>query len=283
MNAPRRHMKGIALISVLWIVALLTVVATGLSASVRFESRAVANLKLALQAQYAVESAVDLAALNLMYPQSIRWPVDGSVQELNIGDARVRIAIRDVTGKVDLNHAPMILLRNLLLQAEDDPQTADLLADAILDWRDDDDFRHLNGAEDSDYRIAGLPYGAKDAPFHSVDELQLVLGMTDEIFTAIQSSLTVFSGQGGVNVQHASPQVAAAAAGLEQLNISASGTAFTVHAEARVAGSIVSQAEATINITYSGVGRPFQILQWRRPDERLFAEPNADGFLEAAL
>jgi general secretion pathway protein K len=279
----RRHTKGIALISVLWIVALLTVVATGLSASVRFESRAVANLKLALQAQYAVESAVDLAALNLMYPQSIRWPVDGSVQEINVGDARVRIAIWDVTGKVDLNHAPMILLRNLLLQAEVDPQTADLLADAILDWRDDDDFRHLNGAEDSDYRIAGLPYGAKDAPFHSVDELQLVLGMTDEIFTAIQSSLTVFSGQGGVNVQHASPQVAAAAAGLDQLNISTSGTAFTVHAEARVAGSIVSQAEATINITYSGVGRPFQILQWRRPDERLFAEPNADGFQEAAL
>ena len=77
-------LRGVALVSVLWIVALLTVVATGLVASVRYENRAVANLNLALQAQYAVESGVELAALNLMYPRSIRWPVDGSVREVNI-------------------------------------------------------------------------------------------------------------------------------------------------------------------------------------------------------
>jgi len=276
-------LRGIALVSVLWILVLLTVVATGLSASVRYESRAVANLSLALQAQFAVESGIELAALNLMYPQSIRWPVDGSIQEVEVGDASVRIAIWDVTGKVDLNAAPLVLLRNLLLEAGVDTEMADLLTDAILDWRDADDFRHLNGAEDSDYRIAGLPYGAKDAPFNSVDELRLVLGMSDEIFSAIQSSLTVFSGQGGVNVQHASPLVVAAATGLDDLNVSANGTAFTVHVEARVAETVVSQAEATINITYSGIGRPFQVLQWRRPDERLFPEPSSDAYQEVLL
>lgn len=267
------------MVSVLWIVALLSIVATGLSASVRTESRAVANAQLVLQAQYAVESGVELAAMNLMYPQSVRWPADGSIRSIDIGDARVRIATSHVTGKVDINAAPMVLVRSLLFQTGIDANSADLLADAILDWRDRDDFRRLNGAEDTDYRIAGLSYGAKDAPFNSVDELRLVLGMTDRIFTAIEPSVTVFSGQSGVNLQHASAQVAAAMAGLENLEISAGGSAFAVQVEARIGERIVSQAEVTINVTYSGIGRPYQIMQWRTPSARFFPEV-ADTDLE---
>ena len=268
-----RDSRGIALISVLWIVALLSIVVTGLSTSVRTESRVVANTKSVLQAQYAVESGVELAALNLMYPQSLRWPADGSIREVDVGDARVRIATSHVSGKVDLNAAPMVLLRNLLLQTGIDEGAADLLADAILDWRDRDDYRRLNGAEDTDYRVAGLLYGAKDGPFKSVDELRLVLGMTDEIFAAVEPSLTVFSGQSGVNLQHASAQVAAAMAGLENLQVNVGGTVFAVQVEARIADKIVSQVEATINVTYSGIGRPYQIMQWRIPRNRLFNNP----------
>ncbi len=273
---------GIALVSVLWIVALLSVVVTGLSASVRTESRQVANTERVLQAQYAVEGAVELAAMNFMYPQALRWPADGSIQALSIGDARVRIAATSVTGKVDINFAPMPLLRNLLLQAGAEEGDADYLADAILDWRDKDDFRHLNGAEDTDYRLAGLAWGAKDGPFDSVDELRLVLGMTDEIYAAIKDSVTIFSGHSGVNLQHASAQVAAAMAGLDNLQNSAVGTAFTVQVEARIDETIVSQAEATINVTYSGVGKPYQILQWRTPYERLFADVADSEFEEGA-
>jgi general secretion pathway protein K len=46
------------------------------------------------------------------------------------------------------------------------------LVDAILDWRDEDDLHLVNGAEDPDYKAAGLPYGAKDGPFDSLEELQ---------------------------------------------------------------------------------------------------------------
>jgi general secretion pathway protein K len=273
----RQNSRGIALVSVLWIVALLSVVAAGLSASVRSESRIVGNTRLLLQAQYAVEGGVELAAMNLMYPQSVRWPADGSIRDLNIGDTRVRIATLDETSKIDINHAPPDLLRNLFLHAGADANQADLLVDAILDWRDSDDFQRLNGAEDSDYRIAGLPYGTKDAPFDSVDELRLVLGMTNDLFADVESSLTVFSGQSGVNLLHASPQVAAAAAGLEDLQHNSGGATYTIRVEAHVGDSIVSQAEATINITYSGLGRPYRILQWRQPAARLFPDVPFDG------
>ena len=275
-----KRCSGIALVSVLWIVALLSIVVTGLSASVRTETRIVANTERMLQAQFAVESGVELAAMNLMYPEAVRWPVDGSVRELTVADAQLRIATWNVTGKIDLNFAPMPLLRSLLLQTGVDATTADYLADAILDWRDSDDFRHLNGAEDTDYRIAGLPYGAKDAPFDSIDELRMVLGMTDEIYTVIEKSITTFSGQSGVNLQHASAQVVAAMAGLENLQSTAGGTTYTVQVEARVDNTIVSQAEATITVTYSGIGRPYQVMQWRTPHERLFPDILPDEFDE---
>ena len=267
---PRMH--GIALVSVLWVVTLLAIVATGLSSHVRTETRMVGNTIGLLQAQYAVEGGVELAALNLMYPQTARWPVDGSIREVTIGDARVRIATSDITGKIDINFAPTELLRGLFLQAGVETDEVDMLVDAILDWRDGDEFRRLNGAEDSEYRLAGLPYEAKDGPFASVDELRLVLGMNEEIFSNVESSLTVFSGQSGVNPMHASAQVRAAVADLVGLKTAGNGTSFVVQVEARIGTTVVSQAEAIISITYSGIGRPYKILQWRQPAARLFPD-----------
>ena len=274
----KSQVQGIALVSVLWVVALLAIVATGLTTSVRSESRIVGNTMELLQAQYAVEGGVELAAMNLMYPQTVRWPADGSVRELYIGAIRVRIATTDITGRIDINYAPAELLRGLLLQTSIEDEQVDMLVDAILDWRDSDDFRHLSGAEDSDYRLARLPYGAKDGPFDSVDELRLVLGMTEEIYSSIESSLTIYSGQVGVNPLHASSQVSAALSGLDNLKTASGGTSFVVQVEARIGETTVSQVEATINITYSGIGRPYRILQWRQPMKRLFPDNAVDEF-----
>jgi general secretion pathway protein K len=271
-----RRGRGVALVSVLWIVALLAIVATGLSTNVRSESRIVSNTIDMLQARYAVEGGVELAAMNLMYPQAERWPSDGSVRNLAIGNARVRIATTEVTGKIDLNFGAPELIRGLIVQAGVEDEQADMLTDAILDWRDKDDFRRLNGAEDGEYRMAGLPYGAKDAMFDSVDELRLVLGMTDEIFASIESSLTLYSGQTGVNPLQASSQVKAALSGLDNLKSTAATNTYTVQVDARIGDTIVSQAEATINITYNPIGRPYRILEWRQPMQRLFSDDAGD-------
>ena len=49
------------------------------------------------------------------------------------------------------------------------------MAAAIVDWRDADPLTQPSGGgEDGDYAAANLPYGAKDAEFKSVAELQQV-------------------------------------------------------------------------------------------------------------
>jgi general secretion pathway protein K len=87
-------------------------------------------------------------------------------------------------------------------------EQARALASAILDWRDPDSFSQAEGgAEDPQYAAEERPYGAKDAPFETVAELQLVLGMTPALVARLTPYLTVYSGQPRPNQEYAAPAV----------------------------------------------------------------------------
>src|SRR5690606_6678631 len=110
-------------------------------------------------------------------------------------DAEVVVEVVDEEGKVDLNLADMPLLERLLLATGSDAAEARAVAAAILDWRDIDPLTQpAGGAEDPDYAAADLPYGAKDAPFEDVSELQQVLGVDRALFGRVAPHVTVFSG-----------------------------------------------------------------------------------------
>ncbi len=114
----RRRNRGIALISVLWVVALLTVVAGGVSTGMQSETRLARNLMVSAQARHAAEGGVQLAVLALLGgARRTAWQPDGSVHELVIGDAVVRVTVIDEAAKIDLNLAPDVLLDRLLKTA----------------------------------------------------------------------------------------------------------------------------------------------------------------------
>jgi general secretion pathway protein K len=94
----------------------------------------------------------------------------------------------------------------LLAQGVEDSRAAQLV-DAIADWRDNDDLKRPNGAEDADYRAAGLKYGPANGPFEAVADLGRVLGMTSDLYTRLARLVTVYSRQQGVNPQTASRDV----------------------------------------------------------------------------
>jgi len=60
------------------------------------------------------------------------------------------------------------------------------LVNAIIDWRDEDDLVGLEGAEKEEYKEAGLSYQPPNKPFKSIEELQMVLGMNEQIFKWIE-------------------------------------------------------------------------------------------------
>jgi general secretion pathway protein K len=205
--APRRAQTGIALVLVLWLIVLLTVIASGFVYSMHTEALAARNAVSIAQARAIADGAVMRVAFDLMRPRAVgeTWQANGAVHVWSEGDARVAANAIDESGKIDLNAAPDTLLRNLFQIAGGlDADTAARLVAAIDDWKSPGDVKRPNGAKAPEYEAAGLPYKPPNAPFESVAELQRVLGMTPALYAAVADNLTVFSHLAGVNPAFAS-------------------------------------------------------------------------------
>jgi general secretion pathway protein K len=208
-RSPRAE-SGIALIAVLWLTVLLTVIASGFAFSMRSEAVAARNALSVAQARAAADGAVERTAFELQRPRNLPevWLADGTPHAWQDGDAAISAVAVDESAKIDLNAGNELLLKGLLqnvggLEAE----AAQRLVDAIGDWKDADDLRRPNGAEDAEYRAAGLKYGPSNAPFEFVGEVNRVLGMTPALFAKIGDSLTVHTRLPGINPATASRDV----------------------------------------------------------------------------
>ena len=195
----RRDEGGIALVAVLWVFILLSLVAASVASTTRTELRIARNMVSAAVAEAAADAAVIRAAMVLAAQRGRpgEWRTDGTPRILRIGDVDVTLTLQDEGGRIDLNAAGYDLLENAL-RAAAGPE-AESLAAAIVDWRDGDDFVTPGGGEDGAYAGRGYPYGAKDAPFDSVDELRQVMGVTPQIYARIAPLFTVYSNSPGID------------------------------------------------------------------------------------
>ena len=123
------------------------------------------------------------------------------------------IAIQDEVGLIDINQADVPLLAGLFRAIGRAGEQTDTIVDRIIDWRDTDELRRLHGAEAGEYNAAELPNRPRNAPFQSVGELRLVLGMTLEIFRRVEPFVTVFSNRQAVDPRFAPREVLLALSG----------------------------------------------------------------------
>lgn len=193
----RDQQRGAALLLVLWLIVLLTALVGAFALTARIEQIQGRVLSHAVVCDQAARAGLEYALLRLRDadPQS-RWIADGRPYDWSFGGVAVQVRIVDETGKVDLNVAEHGLLADLLEALGTGPADAARLAGAIIDWRDPDDLGQAVGAaEDPQYAAAGLPYGAKDAPFEAVSELELVLGMPPGLPARMAPHVTVHTGR----------------------------------------------------------------------------------------
>ncbi len=207
--APPRRQRGIALILVLWLTIMLTVIASGFAFSMRSEALSARNAVSLAQARAAADGAIERTAFELSRPRyPSAWASDGQPHQWREGDIAIVATAVDESAKIDLNSATDPLLRGLLENVgKTAPDVAAAIADAIGDWRDPDDLRRPNGAEEADYRTSALQQKPANAPFETVTELARVKGVTPEIFARVADSLTVHSRQPGINAVTASRDV----------------------------------------------------------------------------
>jgi len=302
--------NGIALVAVLWVLVLLSVMAAGLLRDTRVETNIARNLVENTKAEALADAGVYRAVLGLLAPVDRGgWRVDGTVYAWAYGGGEIRVSVQDEGGKIDLNKGQDALLRILFNSLGLDDQESAALADAIVDFRDPDDLRRLNGAEDADYALAGLAHEAKDAPFAAVEELHQVLGMTPALYDRVAPSLTVYSGLRSPHLATAPRAVldflsaaSAAAFGQEfstdttvqegepappppstsplsaEPEIIREGrttarsrvNVYTIHAEGRMESGAVFAREAVVRVTGRGE-RPYRFHAWRQGRRLHFA------------
>lgn len=132
---------------------------------------------------------------------------------ITLGDGEVQVTIEDEERKIDLNHLMMANgnapdeRRFAIFQRLLDTLGIDrAVADAVIDWLDNDENPRVGGAESSYYLGLPKPYRSKNDQFDTIGELRLVRGVTAEVFEKLRPFVTV-SSSGKVNLNTAPKEV----------------------------------------------------------------------------
>ena len=221
--SPARQ-RGIALMLVIWVLTLLTLIAVSLTASQRTENALTESHVVTARFHALAEAAIAYTALDFMVEShqvqdgsdeaESTWVPDGVPRTWQFDGVDLKVAVFNEASRLNLNLAGSQALASLLEVLGVEQGEAGTLADAILDWRDEDDAALLNGAEDRDYKEAGRAIGAKDAKLDSVEELRQVLGMSEGLYQRLLPEVTVDGDSATPEGSFASPAVLAATTGI---------------------------------------------------------------------
>lgn len=241
-----RRQRGVALITVLLVVAIVTVVSAGLIARQQLSIRAVANQVQARQAfQYALGGET-LAKAILRRDIQDAAPGDPAaaidhlleawarpLSAFPIDEGEIRVRIEDLSGRFNLNSlvlneqpdaAALAQFRRLLLRL----QITEFYPERLIDWLDrDQELSGELGAEDNAYQLLDPPYRTAGRRLYDLSELRLLLGVREEDFQRLAPYVTAaLPPETGLNVNTASAMVISSLS--DSLSLSAAEAAVEV-------------------------------------------------------
>lgn len=237
--------RGVALIMVLWIIAILSVIVLEFSFGMRTEISMTKNFKEEATLYALAEGGVQRTIAELIYkhdpliqqkrkaieasPPSEKevWITDGRPIPLSFSQGRCEIRVIGEDGKININMVSEGLLRKIIKNMGVEGEAQDVVVDSILDWIDSNDLHRLNGAENDYYQSLPEPYFCKNGYLDSIEELLLVRGITPELFygkkrkeegkserIGLRDIFSVYAPGEQININHASPLVMRMALGI---------------------------------------------------------------------
>lgn len=231
-----RSRKGIALLTALALLVLISGAAIELTAAAKPRRIAVAAVLDRAELDAAATAGIEHARAVLSHltqvgaMQSLRDPtrvldawsaVDSMVLRSSLGDeTEYRAELRDAGARLNLNTASEEQLRQCFIALRIDARRADRLAQAIADWRDADQLKRANGAERSDYLRDGRAVFPDDGPFAAVAMLRFVMGLNDSLYRIVLPYVSTF-GSGRVDLNAAARPVLIGLPGMTEESVTA--------------------------------------------------------------
>ena len=219
--------EGSILIAVLWSLFFLAALALTINVLITSQLGLAAKLRDRMTLRYLAKAGVARAIIEIRADETEGYDAandlwstnDEAFKKVALTDAgyfslehplppdsaegtETRYGLVDEERRLNINRAPASVLKQFFETVAQIPsQDAVDIADAIIDWRDEDDepSENGNGAEDVYYEGLVGAYSCKDAPFEVIEELTLVRGVTPEIFDKVKDVITVY-GVGAVNI-----------------------------------------------------------------------------------
>lgn len=232
--------KGSMLIITLWALFILGALAVAISGYVRSQVGIAGRFSASSRSYYLARAGAEMAVarVKVMAQKGYetlfdRWSNDdGSFKEVPFGDGAysitplpeirdedgvlVRYGMSDEESKINVNTAPVEILKNLLETAGGaGVEEAYGIAASIVNWRSPEDRALKEGAGAFYYSTLARPYKCKNAPMESLEELLLVKGMTRSIYGRLKGRVTLY-GDGAVNINTA-PRVTLLSLGMGDL------------------------------------------------------------------
>lgn len=182
LRAPQR---GNILIIVLWVIVTLVILVMGLSFEARSDVERTILYRNRTKAYWLARAAVE------------RVKYDYAMARLNFADGEddkkthyhydfdegyAECLVRSSSSLMPINTMKDDLWKQLFKLYDLDDQRIDEIVDCIMDWRDADDLVRLNGAETDYYDSLSPPYEARNGPFYSLEEIQLVKGVSEAMY-----------------------------------------------------------------------------------------------------
>jgi general secretion pathway protein K len=268
--AAVKRERGFALLIVLWTMALLAALVSGLTTSGRIEVQIASNLRAGAVAQAAADGALHEAILRLLRRE---WRPGGNPRLIRVGEVPVGVRVHNQDRKLNPNTAAVPVLRAFLVSLGVDAGKAESLARAIVEWRSPTRREAAPGSRLAPYREAGLPYGPPGQLYESADEIGLVLGMTPDLLARMKPYLSVYQEGDAPDVPPAladdAPRRGAPSDSDWQLG--STGRVMVVMIEATAVGPkggrFRRQAVVRLRAEASLDQAPFQILTWDMPSE----------------
>lgn len=235
-----RREQGVALISVLLVVAIATIVCTMMLSQQQGAISRTTTLLSSEQAwQYnlgaeafamevlAEDARNDAASSrgnvdNLGEIWARPWPpfpVDGGMIKGSIEDEQGRFNLNSLVASGTQNAFAVAVFQRLLAQLQLSPG----IANAVVDWIDiDNDPSGYEGAESDWYMRQKPPYRAANQAFSSVSELRLIRGIDEKAYQALEPLVTALPTEAVLNINTAKmPVLASLAPGLTSAQLAA--------------------------------------------------------------
>ena len=216
--ANRKKMQGVALITVMLIVALAAIITTQMTARLQLQMQRTTNINYNQQAYWYALSAEALAKRILInsFEDEDEEDVTHLGQTWAQGEMTYPVDYGEITGEIsDMNACfnlnslkgdyekisgqdrtiPQKVFEDLLLALNLEGVgefEAEYLTDALIDWLDDDSsISSAGGAEDNDYASKEFPYFAANNYLVSVSELRVIEHFTAEIIHVLKDYVCV--------------------------------------------------------------------------------------------